>query len=157
MADKKQSACGCGCLPSTKKGSKSSKPQDKKSKNQKTSIVPSTDGGGRSDLSNPGRFSSLNQGYGMRTCSQESFSSKCRSEKVQNDMKSRNRSGSDRVSILKIIILFEVGQQGLESRSGTAKKPFDGFSTYISKSRHVCVGFWFCLIQIRLRILFSIP
>jgi len=28
--------------------------------------------------------------------------------------------------------------------------------TYISKSRHVCVGFWFPLIQIRLRSLFLI-
>jgi len=32
MADKKPSACGCGCLPSTKKGFNTSKPKAKKSK-----------------------------------------------------------------------------------------------------------------------------
>ncbi len=31
MTDKKNSACGCGCLPEPKKGSKTSKPEDKKS------------------------------------------------------------------------------------------------------------------------------
>jgi hypothetical protein len=32
MADKKQSACGCGCIPFTKKGSKTQKPESKKYK-----------------------------------------------------------------------------------------------------------------------------
>ncbi len=32
MADKKQNACGCGCLPSTKKGSKTPKQEVKKPK-----------------------------------------------------------------------------------------------------------------------------
>jgi hypothetical protein len=29
-----------------------------------------------------------------------------------------------------------------------------GFSTYLLKSHHVCVGFWFRLIQVRLKVLF---
>ncbi len=36
MADNKNSACGCGCLPEPKKGSKTSKPEAKKSEKPKT-------------------------------------------------------------------------------------------------------------------------
>ena len=32
MADEKQNPCGCGCLPSTKKGSETPKQEDKKPK-----------------------------------------------------------------------------------------------------------------------------
>jgi hypothetical protein len=35
MTDKKNSACGCGCLPEPKKGAKTSKPEVKKSGNSK--------------------------------------------------------------------------------------------------------------------------
>ncbi len=35
MADKKQNDCGCGCLPSTKKDSKTPKPEAKKTKKSK--------------------------------------------------------------------------------------------------------------------------
>ena len=35
MADKKTSACGCGCLPEPKKGSKTSKPEVKESEKPK--------------------------------------------------------------------------------------------------------------------------
>ena len=31
MAEKKQGACGCGCIPFRKKGSKTQKPESKKS------------------------------------------------------------------------------------------------------------------------------
>jgi len=35
MADKKNRHCGCGCLPEPKKGSKTAKPEVKKSKKAK--------------------------------------------------------------------------------------------------------------------------
>ena len=35
MTDKKDSNCGCGCLPELKKGAKTSKPEVKKSEKDK--------------------------------------------------------------------------------------------------------------------------
>ncbi len=51
-----QDDCGCGCVPGTKKDSKTQKPEAKKSEKQKTLIRPSTDRGGRNALSYLGYF-----------------------------------------------------------------------------------------------------
>jgi hypothetical protein len=32
MSEKKESGCGCGCMPETKKGSENRKPEEKKPK-----------------------------------------------------------------------------------------------------------------------------